>query len=89
MRTPLIVTLLVTMLGSFLLYAGAEMPLTLMQEEHPKPTEFCTPNHKNPERRCDCVNQDHGAGCKDGKRDIEMRSCGSYCWKEFCHCCLS
>jgi hypothetical protein len=57
--------------------------------QHEQPTEYCTPNAKQAEHRCMCLMQDHGAGCKDGKRDTEMTMCSSYCWKEMCHCCLS
>lgn len=63
----------------------------LWSQTHPQepPAEVCFTNHRNPEHRCDCVKQDEGAGCKDGKRDVEMATCKSFCWKDKCACCAT
>lgn len=62
--------------------------LALVPQETHEPT-YCAMNHKDPNHRCDCVNQDHGEGCKNGVRDVEMKSCLAYCDKSQCHCCAS
>lgn len=62
--------------------------LALVPQDTPHAPTYCATNHKDPAHRCDCVQNDP-SGCRDGKRDIEMRSCKAYCAKEMCSCCAS
>ena len=73
-----------------ILFAGG------MRQEHPreKPADHCFPVKKDPktgkvEKSCLCMQNDGHKGCKNGKRDVEMTNCGSYCWKDMCACCMS
>ena len=56
---------------------------------HTEPTEFCTPiNRPDGKSPCTCLMQ-FPEGCREGKREIEHRSCNSWCWKAKCKCCSS
>ncbi len=74
-----------------LFIVALSMSAFLWSQTHPQepPAEVCFTNHRDPAHRCDCVNQDEGKGCKDGKRDVEMATCKSFCWKDKCMCCAS
>ena len=58
---------------------------------HVMPTEFCTPyNRSDGKMPCMCTMSPEGmAGCKEGRREAEVRHCNSWCWKQFCSCCAS
>ena len=53
---------------------------------HEVPTEFCRSN--DDVHPCMCVRL-APEGCQQGHREIEHRSCNSFCWKNFCKCCSS
>lgn len=63
-----------------------ERPLQ-QEPPHTEPTEFCTP-HNRPDGKepCLCLRQ-HPEGCLKGQREVEHRSCNSWCWKAKCLCC--
>lgn len=56
-----------------------------------QPTTYCTPMDKpgpDGEPGCACLHNEPN-GCKDGKRDVEMRNCSRWCYKQYCNCCSS
>lgn len=53
---------------------------------HTEPTTYCLATDTPGVMACMCLAQ---GGCKDGHRETEDRSCKSWCWKQWCKCCLS
>lgn len=87
-------TLFVALFGVSMLLWAQEVP---PQEEpptgHQEPVHYCTPHARTaPDgteiKGCDCLHNEPN-GCVNGKRDIEMRNCNSWCFKDRCFCCQS
>ncbi len=56
---------------------------------HQHPETFCTAHPRpNGVKACMCLKMAPD-GCVQGKREVEHKSCASYCWKSLCRCCAS
>jgi len=54
---------------------------------HTMPATFCTPfARKEQQMPCMCTKMAK-EGCHNGKREVEHKSCNSWCWKSLCRCC--
>lgn len=67
--------------------------LAVLPQEHEPPAVYCSPNQKDVEHRCTCVNQDPER-CSNGKSNRERPPdgrivCKHDCYMAMCACCLS
>ena len=86
--------LFISLLGiSTFLWAQEVPPSQEPPAGHQEPAHYCTPHERTAEdgtivMGCECLHNEPN-GCVNGKRDVEMRNCNSWCFKSFCHCCSS